>query len=210
LAVDATSEFGSVAIRRGHQTSAETRLHSPDGFGHLIIQAIEDVLWKAELTLADIDCFAAASGPGSFTGVRVGLSAVKGLAEAMNKPVVGISNLRALSLSGHSPLRAVALDARRNHVYGAVYNSRAELVVEETVGPWGDWIKRIPAGAELIAVAGGPCQTAGISFTVAPPYLATAVAECAEIAQGRDWTDPVGLDANYVRRSDAELFWKDA
>ena len=72
------------------------------------------------MRLEEIDCFAAASGPGSFTGVRVGLAAVKGLAEALGKPAVGISNLRALSLFGKAALRAVVLDARRGEVYGAV------------------------------------------------------------------------------------------
>jgi tRNA threonylcarbamoyladenosine biosynthesis protein TsaB len=210
FAVDTTSEFGSVAVRRAHLTVAEVQLHSLDGFGHLIIQAIQNALEQVNTQLDEIDCFAAASGPGSFTGVRVGLSAVKGLAEALHKPATGISNLRALSLAGHASLRAVALDARRGQVYGAVYDGRAKLVVAETVGPWDEWLQRVPPGAEFVGLDGGPCDIAGVAFTIGPRYLAAAVAACAEMDAPAAWSDPVGLDANYVRRSDAEMFWKDS
>jgi len=209
LALDTTSEFGSVALRRGQQTVAEIQLHSPDGFAHIIFQAIEDILAKSDMRLEEIDCFASASGPGSFTGVRVGLAAVKGLAEALGKPAVGISNLRALSLFGSAALRAVVLDARRGDVYGAVYDAATRLVFPEVVSPWAAWLAAAPKDAELIGFAGGPCETAGVPFTAAPHCLAAAVARCAEIDGPANWRDPVALDANYVRRSDAELFWKE-
>jgi tRNA threonylcarbamoyladenosine biosynthesis protein TsaB len=209
LALDTTSEFASLALRRSHDTVAEMQLHSRDGFAHVIFQAISGILAQANLRLEQIDCFAAASGPGSFTGVRVGLAAVKGLAEALGKPAVGISNLRALSLFGTAALRAVVLDARRGEVYGAVYDGATRIVVAETVSPWAAWLATVPASAELIGFAEGPCQTAGIAFTAAPQFLAAAVARCAELDGTAHWQDPVTLDANYVRRSDAELFWRE-
>src|ERR1700733_5270767 len=131
LAVDTTYEVGSVALRRAHEKAAELHLHLADVFGLLVIQAIEEVLAKATTHLEAVDCFAAASGPGSFTGVRVGLSAIKGLAEARHKPAVGISNLRALSLFGHAALRAIVLDARRGQVYAVVYDSASQIVTPE-------------------------------------------------------------------------------
>jgi tRNA threonylcarbamoyladenosine biosynthesis protein TsaB len=210
LALDTTAEFGSLALRRSNETVAETQLHSPDGFAHIIFQAIADILAKANMRLEQIDCFAAASGPGSFTGVRVGLAAAKGLAEALGKPAVGISNLRALSLFGTAAMRAVVLDARRGEVYGAVYDDATRLVVAETVSRWAAWLATVPADAELIGFADGPCKTAGITFTAAPRFLAAAVARCAEIDGAAHWQDPLTLDANYVRRSDAELFWREA
>lgn len=210
LAVDTTSEFGSVALRRAHQTVAEIGMNVSDGWGHLIIQMIRDVLTKVDMPLDRIDCFAAASGPGSFTGVRVGLSVIKGLAEAMHKPATGISNLRALSLAGKAPLRAVVLDARREQIYCALYDAHTRLVAEETVSTWEAWVKHVPPGAEFIGLPGGPCQTAQVSFTQSPKYLAASIAACADIDGPAGWADPVALDANYVRRSDAELFWKDS
>ena len=198
LAIDTTSEFGSIALRSDGRTIAERTLNSSTGYGHLILPAIEELLNEAKLTLDQVDCFAAASGPGAFTGVRVGLGTTKGLAEAMGKPAVGISNLRALASFGKTDRRGVLLDARRGDVYAAIYNSRLELVSPETVMKRDEWL----AGpgreaAEFVS------QNAG-----EPYYLASAVAYCAELDRDR-WSDPAALDANYVRRSDAEQAWKE-
>ncbi|MFL6464982.1 MAG: tRNA (adenosine(37)-N6)-threonylcarbamoyltransferase complex dimerization subunit type 1 TsaB, partial [Bryobacteraceae bacterium] len=123
LALDLTSEYGSLAIRRNRRTLLEQSIHSPDGFAHLVFSAIDEILSRAGINLAEIHCFASASGPGAFTGVRVGLSAVKGLAEALGKRAIGVSNLRALASFGSSPLRAVVLDARRGDVFTSVYDA---------------------------------------------------------------------------------------
>ena len=209
LAIDTTSEFGSVALLRDQQKVSEIHLWSTDGFGPFVIQAIQEALAQANTRLDEIDCFAAANGPGSFTGVRVAVAAAKGLAEALGKPVAGVSNLRALSLCGHAHLRAVALDARRGQVYGAVYDASAKLVLPEVVSQWEEWLKSLPPDVEFIGLEGGPCQIAGVPFTLAPKYLAAAVGQCAALDGPAGWSDPIALDANYVRRSDAEMFWKD-
>lgn len=208
LALDTTSEFGSVAVRLEGKTAAQTVIYSSQGFGHLIFEGIEAVLKQAGVGLSEIDCFAAASGPGSFTGVRIGLSAVKGLAEAMNKSAVGISNLKAMSSFGSLPLRAVALDARRGEVYAAVYNSDLQPVGGEAVLKLSAWLDRLgEAGYQFI----GSISLEGTRFSgmprIEPPRsLAEAIGYCAERSE---WQDPAALDANYVRRSDAELFWKE-
>lgn len=212
LAIDTTSEFGSLALRSEGRTIAETEIHSNEGFAHLLFGAIEELLEKAGWELGAIDCFAAASGPGSFTGVRVGLAGVKGLAEAMGKPAVGVSNLRVLSSFGSSPLRAVVLDARRGQVYAAVYNAELEPVVPEAVLDKEKWLDSLRNDEyEIIAdakfreaLAGTPFET--MPHVEPPRSLAGAVAYCASRSEG---VDPAALDANYVRRSDAELFWKD-
>jgi tRNA threonylcarbamoyl adenosine modification protein YeaZ len=200
LALDTTSEFGSLAVRSGGKTLVEMPIHAPDGFAHLLFQAIDQTLEIAEVRFAEIDCFAAASGPGSFTGVRIGLSAAKGLAMALRRPAAGISNLRALSSFGNSALRAVSIDARRGEVYAAVYNAELESVIPDTVQPLDAWLQRLNPGAEYEFV----------SQNDPPKALAAAVALCAELdlEKGR-WLDPADLDANYVRRSDADLYWKD-
>jgi len=213
LALDTTSQLGSLAIHRNGKTVAETTLHSSDGFAHLLFPAIERILAEGKVRLAEIDCFAAASGPGSFTGVRVGLSAVKGLAEATHKPAVGVSNLRALSSFGKSPFRAAILDARRGEVYAGVYNATLEPVLPETVLPLQAWLERLdPAHEyEFIRQSGSSIELPGPHVIEAPQALAPAIALCAGLDRCRNgWLDPALLDANYVRRSDAELFWKDA
>ncbi len=139
LAIDTTSEFGSLALRSDGRTLTEVALPSSSGYGHLILPAIEKLLNEANRQLSDIDCFAAASGPGSFTGVRVGLGTTKGLAEAMGKPAIAISNLRALASFGKKRLRGVMLDARRGDVYAAIYNEKLKLVSPEVVAKPADW-----------------------------------------------------------------------
>jgi tRNA threonylcarbamoyladenosine biosynthesis protein TsaB len=218
LALDTTSEFGSLAVRANGETVAEVALHSPEGFAHVIFQAIEKLLAEAGKSLDQIDCFAAASGPGSFTGVRIGLSAVKGLAEAMRKPAVGVSNLRAMSSFGNLAHRAVVLDARRGEVFAAIYNAQSEIVVPEAVLKFSSWLETLGLPSyEFIWMSGAPFRSAleGTRFAETPSVevprnLASAVARCAEIdGPSGKWLDPAALDANYVRRSDAELFWKD-
>jgi tRNA threonylcarbamoyladenosine biosynthesis protein TsaB len=218
LALDTTSEFGSLAVRSDGQTVAELGLHSPEGFAHLIFSAIEKLLNESSLSLQQIDCFAAASGPGSFTGVRIGLSAIKGLAEAVGKSAVGVSNLRAMGSFGNLADRAVVLEARRGEVFAAVYDSNLELVAPEAVLKFSAWLESLTLPMyEFIWMAGAPFRSAlqgtrfaGMPFVEVPRNLAAAVARCAEIdGQSGNWLDPAALDANYVRRSDAELFWKD-
>ena len=214
LALDTTSEYGSVALRSSGETIAELALHSREGFAHLIFSAIEEVLQRVGVGVAEVDCFAATSGPGSFTGVRVGLSAVKGLAEAAGKPAVGISNLQVLSSFGKNRLRAVVLDARRGEVYAAVYGADLMPITSEMVLSFPSWLETLHEREyEFITTAGGPfwlglqgTRFAEMPFTEAPRALAPAVAQCAETCE---WADPATLDANYVRRSDAERLWRD-
>jgi tRNA threonylcarbamoyladenosine biosynthesis protein TsaB len=210
LALDTASESGGIAIRKDGQTIYQTVLYSADGFAHLIFPAIHTALQETSLSLDQIDCWAAASGPGSFTGIRVGLSAVKGLAEALGKRAAGISNLRAMALCGRSDRRAVIKDARRGEVFAAVYDAKGEVVSPEVVAAFPAWLASLhPAPAEFIAPAGS-AFLGNLPFVEAPSNLAPAIAYHAERdAQKGVLMDPAGLDANYVRRSDAELFWKD-
>jgi tRNA threonylcarbamoyladenosine biosynthesis protein TsaB len=217
LAVDTTREYGSLALARGGEVIEEVRLHSPSGFAHVLFGALEDLLGRRAARIEEIDLFASASGPGSFTGVRVGLSFVKGLAEALGKPAIAVSNLRALASLGSAALRVPLLDARRGEIYGAVYDGSGELVREEEVAAAPAWLHGLPVGdLEFVCpdeafahsvLAGSVFEQARI--TVAPQSLAGAIARiaAADFARGRSG-DPVALDANYVRRSDAELFWK--
>jgi tRNA threonylcarbamoyladenosine biosynthesis protein TsaB len=209
LALDTTSEFGSVALRRGDQIVAERILHSADGFAHVLFQAISELLRTAYIALEEIDIFAAASGPGSFTGVRVGLAAVKGLAAAEGKRAYGISTLRALCCFATGDNRAAILDARRGEVFAGIYNRNLHAVVPEMVGPLPSWLARLSASVdEFVIFAGSPFAGAlqGHRCTEAPRNLAGAVGLCAaRDAQDGLSGDPAALDANYVRRPDAEL-----
>jgi len=193
LGLDTTSDQASVALRRDGITVAEEVVTTSDGHSQILFEMIQSTLTKAGIALSDIDCFATAKGPGSFTGVRLCMTAAKGLAEATGKPAAAISSLRALATFGSRPLRNPILDARRGQIYAAVYNSDLELVSEEMLAP----AEQFPEvdGVERIAM------------TVP---MAAAIALCAELDGPLKWLDPALLDANYVRRSDAELYWTDA
>ena len=210
LALDTTSEFGSIALTDSSGLTAEMPLHSPEGFGHVLYGKLDLFLKQQGVTLDQIDCFAAAAGPGSFTGVRVGLAAIKGLAEAVGRPAVAVSNLRGLAYHGSAPLRAAVIDARRGEVYAALYNSDLELVGEEVVTKFSAWLASLPReGFEIVSTNVTHFQhliDPAIPVVTAPRALAGPVGVIAArlLAAGLA-CDPAALDANYVRRSDAEL-----
>ena len=205
LAIDTTHEAGSLALVRAGETVDEVLLRAPTGFAHVLYAHIDEMLRRNGVRLAAVDCFAAASGPGSFTGVRVGLACVKGLAEALGKPAAAVSNLRAIASFGTAPWRAAVMDARRGEVYGAVYDAAGELVVPETVAPLSAWLATLPAGEMEFVTQGFPLEVADARIVIAPEALAAAIGRLAG-----EGGDPAALDANYVRRSDAELLWKES
>jgi tRNA threonylcarbamoyladenosine biosynthesis protein TsaB len=219
LSVDTTHEFGSVALLSGPELIEEALLHSPDGFGHVLFGHLARLLDRHGRRVDEVACFAAASGPGSFTGVRVGLACVKGLAEAAGRKVVAVSNLETLARFGSAAQRAVVLDARRGEVYGAVYGAAGEVFEEPLVTRFPAWIDGLPGGEiEFISTDFTPFAAAlentrfrNATITTAPRALAAMIGRiaherlCAGLAR-----DPAEIDADYVRRSDAELFWKES
>jgi tRNA threonylcarbamoyladenosine biosynthesis protein TsaB len=210
LALDTTSEFGSIALVDERGVAEEVMLHSPEGFAHILFGQIDQLLARHGLSLSNIDAFASASGPGSFTGVRVGLAAAKGLAEAAGRRVVAVSNLQALAWFGTRSLRATVMDARRGQVYGAVYNAALEPVCEEVVMSFPEWLKTIPEGNLEFIIRGFPMTGVNAPVIEAPRGLAGAIGQIAMMRFERGLAqDPAEVDANYVRRSDAELLWKE-
>ncbi len=196
LAIDTTHEVGSLALVEGGQILEEVTLDGGDGYGHLLFEA----LGALSVQMKDVDGFAAASGPGTFTGVRIGLTAVKGLGEALGKPVYGVSNLEALLGFGDG-LVVPFYDARRGDVYARLLDGTEVVMplarVRELVGREVEWVS-------FEAVD-------DMAVTLAPRVIAGAVGKLAEkrwLAGERP--DPAALDANYVRRTDAELNWREA
>jgi tRNA threonylcarbamoyladenosine biosynthesis protein TsaB len=209
LALDTASNFGSLALHENGETIEETPLHAPDGFSHILFSQIEALLRRHEWPLESIDVFAAAAGPGSFTGVRVGLTAAKGLADATGRGALAVSNLRALVEYGTTNARGVILDARRGEVYAAVYDSKLRAISPEVVVPFPKWLSIATVQPEEIISPEFSAFHA--SFGLQAPVIEqrTIAAAIARIAMREPAVDPALLDANYVRRSDAELFWTD-
>jgi len=213
LGIDTTTACGSLALADGDTVIEEVLLQSVDGFGHTVFDDIAALLARQRVGLADIGVFAAASGPGTFTGVRVGLTAAKGFAAAMNRPAAGVSNLQALASLGFGPRRAAILDARRGEIYGAVYAPDGSSLSPETVAPLDTWLEGLPQQETCFVFTDAAPFAAGLDASrfaeaarvVATLGLAGAVARLA----WNQATDPALLDANYVRKADAELAWID-
>lgn len=123
LAFESSAKAASVALcRDGHLVSQYSQC---SGLTHsrTLLPMAEDMLKNAELTLRDVDLIAVAHGPGSFTGIRIGVSTVKGLAWAGDKPCVGVSTLEAMAWHGLAAGGVVCpvMDARRSQVYNALF-----------------------------------------------------------------------------------------
>ncbi len=213
LGIDTTTAYGSLALAEGDVVIEDVVLHSADGFGHTVFDDIAALLGRQGVRLADIALFAAAAGPGSFTGVRVGLTAAKGFAAALGQPAAGISNLQALASLGEGGRRAAILDARRGEIYGAVYDADGRVLSPETVAPFDTWLEALPeeetcfvfTDVTPFAAVLAASRFAGAARIVASRGLAGAVAK---LAWGQA-KDPALLDANYVRKADAEMAWVD-
>lgn len=219
LAVDTTSAHGSMALldadalrgvlafRTAHPRHAESLLPSMD---YLLAQV--------GVELHDVEGFAVAVGPGSFTGLRIGIAAVEGLAYSLERPVVGVSALEATAFRyrHRRGMLAAALEAYRGEVYGASYRSdgeRIEPASEPTCLPPTDFLDSLPEPPELIAgsatVRYHDVLEAHLpdTVTIAEPslFIAEEIARLGAAELGAGKHAPLGgLDALYIRPSEAE------
>jgi len=224
LALETATIAGSVAIvDDGYGLLSEVRVNLKVAHAERLMPSIQWILGASRIAIGEIDAFAVSIGPGSFTGLRIGLSTVKGLSYAAKKPVVPVPTLdalaRTLPFCPHTicPL----LDARKNQVYAALYSWDSggcrKIMDEAAVEP-----------AKLLENIRGPVvflgegaklyrrlimETLGSSAFFAPESrmspMASSVAEIAieKIARGES-ADPAGLTPLYIRKSEAELRWK--
>jgi len=239
LSLDTSSPAGSVAILRDDLTLGVISTRAEENYSSRIFRHLEFLLSDLTLNLADFDLFAVSAGPGSFTGLRVGLTAAKGWAEVYRKPVVGVSALEAVAFQARS--RAVlipALDARRGQIYFGVYRTAAAglaLDGEEFVVTPEEFAERLGAlahigdgihggnavggfsivtpDAPVVAVVSRLTSNLAASFAgleIVSSVLAPSIGRIAHARALRGQvSDALTLDANYVRRTDAEMRWKD-
>ncbi|MGA9882544.1 MAG: tRNA (adenosine(37)-N6)-threonylcarbamoyltransferase complex dimerization subunit type 1 TsaB [Candidatus Acidiferrales bacterium] len=235
LALDTSSASGSLAFLRdetviGAMGTSSGEIHSSRIFRHL-----EFMLRELSLRMEDFDLFAVAAGPGSFTGLRVGLTAVKGWAEVFGKPIAAVSALEAVAAQSRASAVRIAsvMDARRNELYWGFYRRRdtddgTRLVQEnhEMVGSREEFVRAITSreGAEEVAIATPTADALSgilpqlenrdvvrrtISLDRVSPFLASEIGRLGWLRAREDQVvDALTLDANYIRRSDAELHWK--
>ena len=212
LALETTSPHGSVALLADERVQTVVPLEARE-YAVSLFQAVEAVLGDAGLKIQDIGLFAVADGPGSFTGVRVGLTAVKGWIEVLGQPAAPVSTLRAAAVAAGVPASTavmVALDASRGEVYYGVYGQSAGQGAEDAV----EGIEPLTAfAARRAAAIGWRAVTPDASVAAqipgmdkAPALLAPAVGQLGLAAWRRGASvDALRLDARYIRRPDAAL-----
>ena len=128
LGIDTSTPIGSVALIDGDNLVAEHTLNIVQAHSSRLMPAIDAVLKWGDITVDDLDGCAVGIGPGSFTGIRIGVATIKSLCYALDKPIVGVSTLEAIAynLRGSNNIICPLLDARRSEVYGAVFEGGTE------------------------------------------------------------------------------------
>jgi tRNA threonylcarbamoyladenosine biosynthesis protein TsaB len=220
LAIDTSGKSGGITLAEGDTQSFRGIESSaiPGGtFSAQLVPELATLLGKHGFQARDIGGFIAVSGPGSFTGLRVGLSAIKGLAEALQKPVAVVSLLEALAiLSGKEGRTAAALDAGRGEVFFGVYDvrdGRAVMQKEGLLSQTGflDEVKAsslasvVTSDASVVQYA----SAAGIAILEIERPTSESIARMGlkKLLSG-ETVSAEALDANYMRRSDPEIFLK--
>ena len=219
LAVDTSGKEGSLALVRFDRNEQHTLgLVAIEGgtFSAQLVPQIAALLQKHHLSKRDIDAFAVASGPGSFTGLRVGLAAIKALAETLHKPIAAVSLLEALvqDMTAVEGQAIAVMDAGRGEVYAGTYEIKngmlsrisesLEILTQFTLIAAGHCIVTPDARiAEILGLA-----NASVNL-VTRPNADTIARLGFEKIQENETITPEMLDATYIRRSDAEIkMWK--
>ena len=200
LALESTAKAASCAVLRDGEVLASSWQATGLTHSRTLLPMAEDMLKNSELSLADMDALAVAAGPGSFTGIRIGVSAAKGLAFAASIPAVGVSTLAAMARNAAfaDGLVVCAMDARRNQVYNALFEARdgrlTRLTPDRAVGldELSEELRGDPRPKIVVGDGGGLCAealtAAGVACRLAPPHLvmqsAVTVALEAEEAAG--------------------------
>ena len=233
LAVDTTGKNGSLALARAAEGRSEVDVLevlplAGGAFSAQLVPQIALLLEKHGCNKRDLGGLIVASGPGSFTGLRVGLAAVKALGEALQKPIIAVSALEAVARSGVSRGRVLALlDAGRGDVYAGDYefdlqvatNSGARvrmhserlLGLDELIAEANYPGARLKAIVTPDAALAEKVRAAGIQVElIAYPNSGVLAQLGWEHLQRGDTVRPEALEANYLRRSDAEIFSKPA
>jgi tRNA threonylcarbamoyladenosine biosynthesis protein TsaB len=218
LVADTSGKQGSIALANGLNNGKcdviEAVPLAGGTFSAQLVPEVAALLSKHGLKKQNIDAFAVASGPGSFTGLRVGLAAIKGLAEILGKPIATVSMLEAVAIAGGMQGRVLAfLDAGRGEAYLGRYevsDKRATMIDEGLIK------------LEALALPDGDATLVTSDKSIAKTLSAKGVAVVEVAVQQSDaiarlgWkkilagetVSPEALEANYIRRTDAEIFSK--
>jgi len=220
MAFDSSAGPVSVAIAQDGITLAEAFLNIKMTHSQTLMPMAQDLLNNVRIKLSEIDLFAVTNGPGSFTGVRIGVAAVKGLAMAEDKPVLGISTLEAIAapLYDRDAVICAVMDARLNQAYNALFrckNGKVERLTPDRAIGIGDLLQECKGMDQSVILAGDGADLCfeqmrgdGISLAAEPvrfqraqgvALAAFGLLECGVASVGHEQLVPV-----YLRPSQAE------
>ena len=220
LSVDSTAAPASVCLYDGGRVVAEYYMHTGLTHSQTLVAMIDSVLRLTGTDAGEIDCYAVNSGPGSFTGVRIGVSAVKGMAYAADKPCVGVSTLESMAynLLCADAVVCACMDARRHQVYNALFrvkNSEAERLTQDRAIGIEELVDELKAYSEPVILVGDGSQLVYDSaeelnnLSLAPANLrfqraaSTAMIAEKKLAEGQS-VSAAALMPSYLRLSQAE------
>ena len=216
LSVETATLAGSVALSRGAEVLSAWTGDSGVSHSNTLLSDIDRVLAEAQIDLSEIELFAVATGPGSFTGLRIGLATVKGLAATLDRPTAGVPTLQAVALAaGPSPRSVALLPAGRGEVFAQLFSVTEDGLVTELdqavhISPqrllekYGSLESVLWCGEGAVANRALLEDRGRLAPTVA--NLATYIASLAlRKFRENQLVHPNALQAIYVRPSDAEL-----
>jgi tRNA threonylcarbamoyladenosine biosynthesis protein TsaB len=223
LAADTSGKNGSLALARVYGTPTNETSGALEvlevipleggTFSAQLVPQISALLQKHKLGKHHIGAFAVVSGPGSFTGLRVGLAAIKAFAEILHKPIAAVSRLEALARSSSLRGRIVsAIDAGRGELYVGEYeiDSKSRLVAERLLTRE-EFLTEFSRSRVVTAdpILADAARRAGMTVEQVAEPRSDVIARLGwEKIQAGQTTSPDELEANYIRRSDAEIFAK--
>lgn len=220
LALSTSTARGSVAVIRDGSPIADAEYVDLQGHAERLFEAIDAALARAGVTRGDISAIACDIGPGSFTGVRVGVASAKGIALAMSAPLVGVISLEAMAMAafaagdaGEDDLAIAAIDAKKSEVFLGAWRASGEAVLAPVARPIGDLalsIADLPArGARVVVgeIAAGIALPAGARLARGPGLDLPDASWIGRIGAARlaagGSLDPELVEPLYVRPPDA-------
>ncbi len=203
LGIDTCGSTGTVALSLFEKERltllAQTEIPGKT-YSARLVPTVHDLLAGHQTRYAEIGAIVVTSGPGSFTGIRIGLSTAKGLAEPASIPILAVSRLAVLA--GKAGTEAAALDASRGEVYFRNSSEGTEFLLGRDV-----FLERAATPGVKLAVCEASVHALVAAATlVEPPTAVDAIHSVLVRLAKRDFDDPLLLDGNYIRRSDAEIF----
>lgn len=220
LAIDTSTMISSVGVLDGEYSLGEYSLNQVKTHSELLMPMTDELLKRLKLTFDDIDLFAVAKGPGSFTGLRIGMSAIKTMAQVLDKKIVGVSTLEALAFGIVSDRLIVPIiDARGKRYFSAIYKWEGDKLVnlvDEGLFKEKDLVEFLENSQDDLVLVGDTLNLLKdklkdlkhIRFANARQNncLAISIAQLASIkAESGEFDSYYDLAPNYIRKSQAEL-----